>query len=121
MPALLARQYSAKVTQSARRAVTPSVQCSKRPPRSPEIPAYWLRVSTVAAVAKISTGDLRSGPLPAMRLIQAGRDTTGDPLRGVVGGVRWEGSSRRVRALVRPGDSSHGLRKVAPQRNPTRG
>src|SRR5215469_9349360 len=101
MPALLARQYSAKLTQSARRAVTPSVQRSKRPPRSPEIPEYWLRVSTVAAVAKISTGDLRSGPLPAIRLIQAGRDTTGDPLRGVLGGVRQEDTSRRLRGLIR--------------------
>src|SRR5258708_35423742 len=57
-------------------AVPPSVHRSNRPPRSPDTPAAGLWVTTAAKFAKSSTGDLRSGPLPAMKLIQAGRDTT---------------------------------------------
>ena len=41
----------------------------------PQAPAYGLRVTTDAAFAKISIGDLRFGPVPPMTFAQAGRDT----------------------------------------------
>jgi hypothetical protein len=71
-------QWLAKVTQSPRSAVTPSVHRPSHPARSPDRSATGVRVTYEAALATISTGDRRATPLPPGSVrIHSGRDTAG--------------------------------------------